>query len=570
MIRFELLRYKNFLSTGNVWTEVRLDAHNMTLIIGKNGHGKSTLIDALCYVLFGKAFRKINLDGLINSINQQGCCVEIEFSIGSTKYKVIRGMRPAVFEIYEDGVLVDQEAASRDHQRYLEKQVLGFGMKSFTQIVVVGSNSFTPFMRLGPQDRRAIIEQVLDIDVFSTMNTVVKAKVKTLSEGLNRAKAKIATTREKIELQKRYIADNKKANEDLVEAKQKELEDTQAQEVSLTNRSNTLKGDVAKLRTAGATEAKVRVKIRELEGYRSRMENNVDIISKELKFLEDNSQCPTCEQHLENKDALVKKWSEKMGQMTDGLKLLQVKATKLEEDLTAALQAVEQFHKLQLELAQCTASLDEKDEMSNRLREELEEMKARKPISEELLQVSRELVAEIEELNRQRVEFADDKAYYDLAALLLKDSGIKTKIIKQYLPIINKLVNKYLAAMDFFVNFEIDEEFQETIKSRHRDAFSYENFSEGQKRRIDLSLLFTWRAVAKLKNSVNTNLLILDEILDGSLDANGVEEFMILLNTFGNEMNTFLISHRGDILADKFNHTLRFELHGNFSEVESV
>jgi DNA repair exonuclease SbcCD ATPase subunit len=568
MIRFKKIRWKNLLSTGNAWTEVQLDGHNMTLIIGKNGHGKSTLIDALFYVLFGKPFRKIRLDQIINSINNAELCVEVEFDVGQTQYKIIRGMRPGIFEIHEYGKLINQEAATKDQQKYLERNILGTNPRSFAQIVVIGGGfNYTPFMKLGPQDRRAIIENLLDIEVFSIMNTVVKTRVKSTNESLESIKGQIKTTMEKIDLQKKYISDSRKTNDELIVQKKSELSNSEIQITDLNNTANVTRQQILDLQDQINDESKIRTRIRTMEQLRIRIDTNIGKANKEIQFYSENEKCSTCQQDIKNADEMLTVCNHKLVEFQDGLKQLEVKQVETEQRLTAITQIHEQINQLQLQLTSVQSSVSQIQKYSSRLLTEIQALSSKKPISDDLLQVSKDLFKDLEDMTTKRRELIESKAYFDLAATLLKDNGIKTRIIKQYLPVINKLVNKYLAAMDFFVNFEIDGEFQETIKSRFRDTFSYENFSEGQKRRIDLSLLFTWRDVAKLKNSVNTNLLILDETLDGSLDSDGMEEFMRLLNSLGSDHNTFLISHRGDILADKFNNVLKFELLGNFSQV---
>lgn len=568
MIAFQSLRYKNLLATGNAWTEIKLNQHSMVLIIGKNGAGKSTLIDALCYVLFNRSFRfrSTNIASLVNSINNVEMCVELEFRVGTKHYKIIRGLRPQVFEIYENGRLLPQ-IDNRDQQKFLESSILGFNIKSFTQMVVVGSNSFTPFMRLGPQDRRAIIENVLDIEIFSTMNRVLKVKLKALNDLVDVLRNQAATNIEKIELQKKYIDDSKKSNEDLIIRKQSDLSNNEILITQLSDNANLVQKHVTVLQHQILDEKKIKNTIHTLESYRIQINSNVNKLKQEIQFFQNNAECPRCHQDIANKDTMIHECQAKVGELSTGLTELELKQSKVEARLTQITEIHGQINSHQMELMRLQSTINEKQRQVKQLLNEIQELAGKKPISDDILQVSKELYSELERINEQRKESSDHKSYFDAAAMLLKDSGIKAKIIKQYLPVINKMINKYLAAMDFFVNFNIDEEFKETIKSRHRDKFSYDNFSEGQKRRIDLSLLFTWRAVAKIKNSVDTNLLILDEVLDGSLDSDGVEEFMRLLHTFGTENNVFLISHRGDILADKFNHTLRFELVNNFSDM---
>lgn len=567
MITFEIIRWKNLLSTGNVWTEIRLDKDTMTLVIGKNGAGKSTIIDAICYVLFGKPFRKINLELLINSINKTECSVQIEFKKGSKKYKVVRGMRPQRFEIYENGVLINQDAAGRDYQKYLEKTILGFNLKSFTQVVIVGSNSYTPFMKLGPQDRRAIIENLLDIEVFSTMNTIVKKRLKETNELINKTKESIQLVTEKIAFQEKYINDSKKNQQEQLKQKQEEYNSLIKNIEVMTLNSEVIQKDINDLLQGVANEAKIRASAKKLEGFRIKIESKIDSLTNENKFFEKHNECPKCHQQLANKSEVCEHNTQELSRLKQGLNELTTQQEKVEEQITILKELQAKINKRQFELKELTTRVSENQKQADKLAVVITNWGKSTTAIADLLKTKESLEEELQKQNVERNKAIEDKSYLDAAIVLLRDEGIKSKIIKQYLPVINKLVNKYLSELDFFTDFHLDEEFNETIRSRHRDKFVYDSFSEGQKRRIDLSLLFTWRAVAKLKNSVNTNLLILDEILDGSLDDDGMEEFMKLLGVFGTGTNTFLISHRGDMLVDKFNSVLKFKMSGLFSEV---
>jgi DNA repair exonuclease SbcCD ATPase subunit len=566
MTYFLVIRWKNLLSTGNAWTEVRLDKYPMTLIIGKNGAGKSTLLDALTFVLFGKPFRNINKPKLINSINDSNLVVEVEFRSGSRHYKIVRGQKPDIFEIHQDNILINQDASSKDYQKHLEKTILGFNMKSFTQIVIVGSSSFIPFMRLKTDERRMIIEDLLDIEIFSTMNKVLKIKTRNVSDSSNEIKNKISGIMEKIELQKKFINESKKSNEEQIEKKRNEVSNNQIQITNLSNDANLIQKHIHALEAKILDEVSVRDNIQKLEKYRIKIDTNINNLSKEIDFYNNNSNCPKCKQDINNRNKMVSICQHKLENSKEGIKQLEEKQSELEQRLDNIKGVHTKVSEHQMELTRILSTISEIQKHNNKLLNDINELSSKKPISDDLLQVSKNLYSDLEKLNNDRKDIIDKRAYYDMATLLLKDKGIKAKIIKQYLPVINKMVNKYLTSMDFFVNFNIDEEFKETIKSRHRDLFSYENFSEGEKLRIDLALLFTWRAVAKIKNSMNTNLLILDEIFDGSLDASGTEEFMRLLHTFGNEANIFLISHKSDILIDKFTNILKFDKIGSFSE----
>jgi DNA repair exonuclease SbcCD ATPase subunit len=568
MILFEVIRWKNLLSTGNSWTEIWLNKSSTTLIIGKNGHGKSTIIDAICYALFGSPFRKINLELLINSINLANTRVELEFSIGNKKYKVIRGMRPQTFEVYENGILLNQDASLRDYQKNLEKNILGFNMKSFTQVVVIGSNSFTPFMRLGPQDRRAIIENLLDIEVFSSMNIIVKKKVKDNNDIIKSSKSKIEGLVDKIALQEKFINDKKKDHQKIIDERQVSHDSIKVEISVLKKSAHDIQLDINTLLGKINGETIIRENARKLESFRTKIEAKINGLETENKFFETHNDCPKCHQPLSNKKAVCDHNDNELVTLRQGLGQLFTKQHQVETQINVLKDIQAKINKRQLELREIQTRISEKQHSVDGIAAKIQELKdaAKTTITDDLLKAKQDLETELKKIINERNEALETKTYLDAAVVLLRDEGIKAKIVKQYLPVINKLANKYLSELDFFADFHLDGEFNETIKSRHRDKFSYESFSEGQKRRIDLSLLFTWRAVAKLKNSVNTNLLILDEILDGSLDDDGMEEFMKLLNTFGNGTNNFVISHRGDMLADKFDNVLKFKMSGLFSE----
>ena len=570
MIYFRRIKWKNFLSTGNMWTEVQLDKTPNTLIIGMNGAGKSTLLDALTFALFGKSFRGINLPSLINSINEKEAMVEIEFRIGSREYKIERGLKPSVFNIYCNDILVNQDAKSQDYQKVLENQILKFNYKAFTQIVILGSSSFVPFMQLPALDRRAIIEDLLDIEIFSSMNAIVKSTLKELTADIESSKVKLDATLSKIDLQKKYVEEAKKNTSQLVEKKRQEYVDSEEQAQKLIDDAALVQAHyVNYLLKQIADEPAVKGKIKQLQSFHTKIETKLKNAEKHLHFYTDNDTCPTCEQGLEInfKNNAIESANTQLHEYRTGIEKLNEEVDKANGRLGAINDLHHKVAEHQSELVRINASVVQMQRQQKRLQAEITELETKKVLSDDMLQVSEQLIKDLSTLNNLRKDYAEQKKYYDVAATLLKDNGIKTKIIRQYLPVINKLVNKYLAAMDFFVNFEIDEEFKETIKSRHRDTFKYVNFSEGEKMRIDLALLFTWRTIAKLKNSMNTNILILDEVFDSSLDNTGTEEFMKLLDTLGNEANVFVISHKGDILIDKFKSTIRFEKQKNFSVI---
>jgi DNA repair exonuclease SbcCD ATPase subunit len=570
MIHFHTIRWKNILSTGNSFTEIKLDKSPNTLVVGHNGAGKSTLLDALCFVLFGKPFRKINKPNLLNSINQANGVVEIEFSIGKKEYKVIRGIKPNIFEIYLNGVLVNQDAAAKDYQEVLEKSILKLNMKSFTQVVILGSASFTPFMQLSPADRRLIIEDLLDIQIFSSMNGLVKEKLSEIKESNNKVKYDISLTAEKIELQKEAIEEHKKHNDAEIEKKQKDVWTSQAQTQKLTRDIELIQKHIDVLNSKIADKLTTEKKSSKLLQLETKLETRLKKLEKEQKFYEENHDCPTCKQGINDSFR-----SEQLSTINTTKTEIGTAVKDIESQISNTNARIEEIQKIvkhiqehNNEIIKHNSTISAVHTYIGKLQEEIISLSSKKDSLEEENSKLKELREELKLLMVKQEELSTEKQYYDYASGLLKDSGIKTRIIKQYLPIMNKLINKYLAAMDFFVNFNINENFEETIKSRHRDEFAYANFSEGEKMRIDLALLFTWRQIAKLKNSTNTNLLILDEVFDSSLDTVGTEEFLKLIHDMGNETNVFVISHKGDVLFDKFRSVIKFKKVNNFSQVE--
>ncbi len=568
MIMFKKLRWKNFLSTGNYFTELDLHSNPTTLVVGANGSGKSTMLDALCFALFGKPFRNVNKPQLVNSINSRDAVVEIEFETNSRDYRIVRGLKPNVFEIYCNGTLVTQSAAVKDYQEHLEKFILKLNYKSFTQIVILGSASFTPFMQLSAADRRSIIEDLLDIQIFSRMNGILKEKYALLKENLSMGKHKQELIAEKIEMQEKYITNITKDKADAIQLKRDNIAAELLKIQANTEKSDALTREIEVLRDSIQDGTIVTKKSEKYYSLQEDLKKALTKANKDIKFYEENDDCPTCKQSLPNnfKNEMVDKRKDKIEQIRQGLRDIESKQNEvsLRQDeitkvmanitskmkdsqvytsaITASLKYIDSINIEINSLSKDTTNLEEENE-------KLGKMKAEKLTQEVILR-----------------ELSDERSYYDVATLLLKDTGIKTKIIKQYIPVINKQVNKYLSAMDFFVNFNLDESFKETIKSRHRDDFSYASFSEGEKQRIDMALMLTWRAIAKMKNSSNTNLLILDEVFDSSLDANGTEDLMKILNIL-EHTNLFVISHKGDILQDKFRNVMRFEKVNNFSRI---
>ena len=568
MILFRNVRWKNLLSTGNFFTEIKLDGNTNTLIVGENGSGKSTMLDALCFGLFGKPFRNINKPQLLNSINQKDCIVEVEFNTSNKSYKIVRGIKPNKFEIYQNGDLINQDAAARDYQEFLEKFILKLNYKSFTQIVTLGSASFTPFMQLSAADRRAIIEDLLDIQIFSTMNTLVKERLSTNKESLFDKKHQIELTQQKYDMQKKHIDELKQNNENKVKEYDTEIQLHNDTVSSLLINVETLTCQTEELQLVVASKIDTEVKVKKITKLESQIESNLSKFQKDISFFQSHDDCPTCRQAIANsfKEEELKSLSSKVTECEHGLSELEKKLLAEQNKLNDITEKQKLINQKQVEIATANTTINETNKLIARLRKLIDELKNSKVVTDLEEQRLKELKDSLSILQSNLKQLIEEKSYYDVASTLLKDTGIKTKIVKQYLPIINKLVNKYLASLDFFVNFNLDESFKETIKSRHRDDFSYNNFSEGEKQRIDMALMLTWRAVAKLKNSSNTNLLILDETFDSSLDTNGTEELMKILHMLEG-VNLFVISHKGDILQDKFANVIRFTKEKNFSRI---
>jgi len=566
MIIFRYVRWKNLLSTGNYFTEINLSGNTNTLVVGENGSGKSTMLDALCFALFGKPFRDINKPQLLNSINNKDCVVEVEFNAANKSYKIIRGIKPNIFEIYCNGELVNQDAAVRDYQEYLEKFILKLNYKSFTQIVILGSASFTPFMQLKSADRREIIEDLLDIQIFSTMNSLVKDRLSNNKDLVANKKHEIDLETQKHDMQKKHIDELKQNNEDKIKEYETEIQCNSDTVSSLLANVTIFTAEVESLQNSVAIKIETEAKVKKITKIESQIESNLSKFRKDISFFQSHDDCPTCRQAIamEFKEEELTNLSTKITECEHGLSQLEQKLNAEQEKLNDIAEKQKELQRKQVEIATHNTTITETNKMIARLHKLVEELKNSKTVSDKEEKELNDIKEHLTNLKNDLKVFIDERTYYEVAGNLLKDTGIKTKIVKQYLPVINKLVNKYLASLDFFVNFNLDESFKETIKSRHRDEFTYNNFSEGEKQRIDMALMLTWRAVAKLKNSSNTNLLILDETFDSSLDANGTEELMKILHMLEG-VNLFVISHKGDILQDKFANVIRFVKEKNFS-----
>jgi DNA repair exonuclease SbcCD ATPase subunit len=566
MITFETIRWKNFLSTGNNFIEISLNKKKTTLISGENGAGKTTLLDALAFVLFGKPYRNVNIDQIVNSINQKDCVVEIEFSIGSNSYKVRRGLKPKIFEIYRNDELIDQESKAKDYQRMFEETILKMNYKSFCQVVILGSTNYVPFMRLSAAERRDLVEELLDINIFSNMNTVLKSKLATCKENLKDIDHNIAILNERKSAQGKQISVLKEKTKQSVENYQKEIEQTTSNIEEYESQNSELKVKIQEIQNKRDQLEKVNIS----DAFKV-MDAQEDIITdcnKQIKFYQNNSTCTLCKQNLceEHKVSILSELNEKVKTARDHITkiekvILKIKKVKETDDNYNI-----EMNSLEREVRDNNNNISACNQYIRKLQKQISDLQVDNLEDEE--EKMKAIEADIQTEISKRKTIEEEIQYLAYAAFLMKDSGIKSKIIKYYLPIMNKTINKYLSNMDFFVKFELDETFSETIKSRHRDIFTYDSFSEGEKRRIDLSLLFAWRAVAQQKNSLNCNLLIFDEVLDGSLDDTATEYFLNILKNLGKNTNVFVISHKSkEVLQDKFVDHITFYKKNNFTKL---
>ena len=570
-IIFKCVRWKNFLSTGDQFTEILLDRNDATLIIGQNGAGKSTLLDALSFGLFGKPFRNILKPQLINSINNKNCVVEVEFLVGAAEFKIVRGIKPNVFEIYQNGTLINQQANTRDYQAFLEQNVLKLNHKSFHQVVVIGSASFTPFMQLPAGQRRTIIEELLDIQVFSRMNQLLKEKMARLKEQISDVNNQYEIITEKIRLQKKYISDVESLAKDQILNKQGSIADHQNSIRLLQEQNSELSKKLELLVQRQKTLKTVTNKKQKLAGFGVKFESTLKGLQEDRAFFVGNTSCPTCSQEIsaETREGHVHRCDSKIGEINQTIEKLADEINVIVAQETSLLEEIETFQNAQLDIVANNASITALQNAIDKLEKEILAIEGTDGDVSIAQTEMKTLSDEKESLSDLKLSYIDQQNYNNIANEMLKDTGIKTKIVKQYLPVINKLVNQYLQILDFFVLFNLDESFNETIKSRYRDEFTYAFFSEGEKQRIDLSLLFTWRQIAKMKNSANTNLLILDETFDSSLDNDGIDNLMKILGSVQNT-NVFVISHKGDVLDSKFRNKIEFVKERNFSRIKNA
>lgn len=567
IVTFKKIRYKNILSTGNVFNEIILDKSRTTLISGSNGSGKSTILDAIVFALYGKPFRRINKPQLLNSINQKELLVEIEFSVGGSEYLVKRGIRPAIFEIWKNGEMINQDAASRDYQEYLEQNILKLNYKSFNQIVILGSATYVPFMELSAGQRREIIEDLLDIQVFSTMNILLK-------ERINENKAKITENNYQIDLINSKIESAKEHSESIRRIRQIEVDKIREKIQENLNKVEdekekieALENEISALIETIQDKAPTKKKLEKAKGLRLDLESTRRTFEKELSFYHDNDNCPICKQGIEHgfKDTMIAERTQKKAEIEDGLVKIDEKITELDSRINEISDVEDKIQKLNVKIGEHRAQVKMSISAMTSYKKELEN--AEKEVEEVDLSKLKEYNKTLKNLQADQTDLFDKRETLGVVGAMLKDGGIKTRIIRQYIPVMNKLINKYLAAFDLFVDFQLDENFNEVIKSRFRDTFSYASFSEGEKLRITLSIMLSWRAVAKLRNSVSTNLLILDETLDGALDGTGIENLIDTLHSLNSNDNIFVISHRGDSFGEKFESHIKFEKVKNFSQL---
>ena len=569
MITFKNVRYKNFLSTGNQFIDIQLDRAQSTLVVGENGSGKSTMLDALCFGLFQRAFRNIKKDQMVNSINEKDCVVEVEFIIGQNEYKIIRGIKPNIFEIWCNGVMLNQDAAVRDYQKHLEQTILKLNYRSFTQVVILGNASFVPFMQLRARHRRQVVEEILDIEIFSKMNLMFREKQKLQDEVIKNSDFNCQLIDSKIESQKKHIEELSGNNQQSIDKKILEMQKAQTDIDNYQLDIDRVSAEKTALQKEILDETKINNKYKQLHNVEAKLENTCSKHKKDLEFFKTHNDCPTCQQAIDKafKSTMIDKKKNKVIEIDSGMKQIAKEIVTTETRLTKINDTMVAIREKELLINRFETSISEIKKYIDNKQNEIDELSDDKYTTGVAAGKLTKLQEQLTEAELAKVNHKEQKTYLDTARYLMQDTGIKTKIIKQYLPIMNQFINKNLADMDFFVNFTLDDEFNETIKSRYRDEFNYHSFSEGEKLRIDLAILFTWREIAKLKNSTNTNLLILDEIFDSSLDASGTDEFMRILNNKLAKENVFVISHKGDTLIDKFPSILKFEKYKNFTRM---
>lgn len=569
MIVFQKIRYKNILSTGNAFTELDLTKNKTTLIVGDNGAGKSTVLDALSFVLYGKPFRKINKPQLLNAVNQKSLLVEIELETAGKFYKICRGIKPTLFEIYQNGKLLNQTASVRDYQDILEKSILKMNHKSFSQVVVLGSSTFVPFMQLSAAQRREVIEDLLDLQIFSTMNNLLKEKVSQGKIDIRETQYQVDLLEEKIDLERKYQSSIVTDVEQTINEKTKRIHEYKEQIQGESDKICTYEGQIGSLENRIGDQSNASSRKDKVRKILEQLQKKIKKINKDIEFFNHYDNCPTCKQDISThfKNDIVEGRKLLLNDTTKGFTDLQKQSDALEKRLIEIFDINEEIGDLNGEISTHNRNIQVSNQIVTQLNEEVGELKEKVNTAKKDNTAITELQLACEKYQKSKIELGEQQTIYKIGSGMLRDSGIKSLIIKQYVPVMNKLINHYLQQLGFFVKFEIDENFNEKIKSRYRDEFSYESFSEGEKMRIDLSLLFTWRTIAKIRNSVSTNLLIMDEVFDSSLDNHGTEEFFKIIEELTSDTNTFIISHKGDVMMDKFRNVIRFEKRQNFSRI---
>ena len=567
MIIFKSVEWKNFLSTGNTPNKVLLNKSSTTLIIGKNGEGKSTILDALCFALFGKPFRNINKGQLVNSINNKNCLVVIEFDINGREYKIVRGIKPHVFEIWVNGEVMNQDAAVRDYQKVLEQQILKLNYKTFTQVVILGSASFVPFMQLPTTQRREVIEDILDIKIFSTMNQLLKEKASETKDAIAKVENEISAAKTKVESQQAIIKTINEAKTTAIENIRAKISANSAEILSSEIEISTIVQEINTLKASIHDKENVTEDIDKAKSIRSKLLQKIETCEHHTEFFSEHAVCPSCSQDIaeEYKEGIIKDLNEKLLDNNTKIGELEGILSSLNEKLSGITKVQSEITSKNIELSTRNSTITLLNKQVKEMQTEIESARNDTTNIDEEKAKLKDLAQDALNKINSKTSLQEHRNLEEVASILLKDTGIKTAIIREYLPIMNKLINKYLNAMDTYIHFELDESFNEKIKSRFRDEFTYASFSEGEKMRIDLAILFTWRQVAKMKNSVNTNLLLLDEIFDSSLDTAGTDYFLNLMNQFGDKSNIFVISHKGDQLFDKFRSVIKFEKRNDFS-----
>jgi len=571
MILFKRLTYKNFLSTGNVPIVVNLDMSQTTLIVGTNGSGKSTLLDALCFALFNRPFRIIKKEQMVNTINNGDCVVEVDFEVGTKKFKVRRGIKPNIFEIFCDGKKLNQDANNIDYQKYLEQNIMKLNYRSFIQVVLLGSSSYEPFMKMKPRYRREVVEEILDIRVFGLMDLILRSQQSDLQKKLTEVRHQCELIKTKYETEAKYLKTLETKGSDNQKVQQNKLQENEDNRLKYTQKLQSLNEAIAVSQNELSGQKETEKKLKELEKLETKIEQNLDTHKKSLTFFEENDNCPVCTQKIDDQFKEEKCEHEKgtITKLESGLVQLVEEISKHEQKVSTFSKVSNKISDMNVEIAKITSSLESLKNHSDQIQDDINRLGERDTDIESIELELEKMSADLGVADANLTDVQEEKGYVDVLREILNDKGAKATIIRKYVPIMNSLINKYLQAMDFYISFNLDEEFNETVKSRFRDTFNYNNFSEGEKMRIDLALLFTWRDIARMKNSTNTNLLILDEIFDSSLDGQGTDDFFKIIKTLEKE-NIFIISHKGDILFDKFTNIIKFEKHQNFTQLGTI